>query len=51
MSQTKIILSLRKHDSFFMNNDLLERIEKEKMYNTNELCFNCCLIRTQLFCD
>ena len=29
MAQTKIILSLRKHESLFMNNDLLERIEKE----------------------
>jgi hypothetical protein len=37
MSQTKIILSLRKHEYLFMNNDLLECIEKEKMYNTNEL--------------
>ena len=37
MVDAKVILSLRKHEQFFVNDTVLERIEKEKIYNTNEI--------------
>ena len=37
MVDAKVILSLRKHEQFFINDTILERIEKEKIYNTNEI--------------